>query len=197
AVQALARSLSKPVPSGRSGSIVDADFAVPGEDRWVDRTGQPVPGGSPSAVTLIYGSDGAPAVRLRFASPSDAGDLPVSLNAASPLALGTARLSAIPRARLLELRASQRRIVTASDRERRRIERDLHDGAQQRLVSAAFHLRVAANHVPEQAAILARAESEVVEGLDRLRRLSRGIFPASLATEGLDAALEQLADQAE
>ncbi len=78
-----------------------------------------------------------------LARPADKGEVLAGLTPATRWALRNAQLAAVARARLAEVQASQRRIVAASDAERRRIERDLHDGAQQRLVSVAFHLRVA------------------------------------------------------
>jgi signal transduction histidine kinase len=85
-------------------------------------------------------------------------------------------------------------VVATSDAERRRIERDLHDGAQQRLVSVAFHLKVALAGVdPATAAQLATAENRVRDALAHLRRLAHGIFPNVLAEEGLAAALDELA----
>jgi signal transduction histidine kinase len=87
--------------------------------------------------------------------------------------------------------------VAASDAERRRIERDLHDGAQQRLVGAILHISIARNRRPDADAVLLDAESTVHEALGRLRLLGHGIFPAVLATEGLGAALEDLARASE
>jgi signal transduction histidine kinase len=92
-----------------------------------------------------------------------------------------------------QVQASQRRIVAASEAERRRIERDLHDGAQQRLVSVALHLRVAiARADPDLATTLAAAEIHIRDGLAHLRRLAHGMFPGALTDEGLAAALEEL-----
>ena len=83
-------------------------------------------------------------------------------------------------------------MVATSDAERRRIERDLHDGAQQRLVGVAFHLQVAlAGADPATAERLTGAETQVRDALARLRRLA-GIFPSVLADEGLGAALDEL-----
>jgi signal transduction histidine kinase len=103
-----------------------------------------------------------------------------------------ARLAAVSRARLADVRASQRRIVDASDTERQRIERDLHDGAQQRLVGASFQLSLARSRLAADGETLSRAEASVGEALERLRLQGHGIFPATLATEGLAAALEDL-----
>ena len=113
------------------------------------------------------------------------------------LALQNARLAAVGRARLAEVRASQRRIVDASDAERQRIERDLHDGAQQRLVGASFQLSLARSRLAAGGETLSRTEASVGEALERLRLLGHGIFPATLATEGLAAALEDLARAAD
>ena len=97
------------------------------------------------------------------------------------------------KARLADVQASQRRIVATSDGERRRIERDLHDGAQQRLVSVAFHLKVALSGADQSTSVrLAAAESQVRNALGQLRRLAHGIFPSVLTDEGLAAALDEL-----
>jgi signal transduction histidine kinase len=93
-----------------------------------------------------------------------------------------------------ELAASRARIVAAADETRRRIERDLHDGAQQRLVSLGLWLRAAQGKMPpEYGAQLDRAVTEVVGALDELREYARGIHPAILSEAGLGAALEALA----
>jgi signal transduction histidine kinase len=93
-----------------------------------------------------------------------------------------------------ELTASRARIVAAADQARQRIERDLHDGAQQRLVSLALHLRAAqAAAPPTLAAELDRAVAEATGALDELRKTARGIHPAILAEGGLRPALRTLA----
>ena len=93
-----------------------------------------------------------------------------------------------------ELTASRARIVAAADQARRRIERDLHDGAQQRLVSLALHLRAAQEAAPPGlAAELDRAVAEATGALDELRKTARGIHPAILASGGLRPALRTLA----
>jgi signal transduction histidine kinase len=92
------------------------------------------------------------------------------------------------------LTASRARIVAAADQARRRIERDLHDGAQQRLVSLALHLRAAQEAAPPGlAAELDRAVAEATGALDELRKTARGIHPAILASGGLRPALRTLA----
>jgi PAS domain S-box-containing protein len=99
-----------------------------------------------------------------------------------------------------ELRASRARIVDAGDTERRRLERNLHDGAQQRLVSLALALRLAQARVgadPSGARdILEEASTELAAALAELRELARGLHPAVLADRGLEAALDSLAERA-
>ena len=121
--------------------------------------------------------------------------------AAARLALENERLQAEARAHLEDLRASRARVITTGDAERRRLERDLHDGAQQRLVGLSLSLRLARSRAGSDPdpALLARieeAEAELRAALAELRELAHGIFPAVLADEGLAAALEALAEEA-
>jgi PAS domain S-box-containing protein len=96
-----------------------------------------------------------------------------------------------------ELEASRARIVAAGDEERRKLERNLHDGAQQRLVSLSLSLRLAQNRLrtdPDGAEeLLEGSREELAQALEELRELARGIHPAVLTDRGLDAALEALA----
>jgi signal transduction histidine kinase len=94
-----------------------------------------------------------------------------------------------------ELAASRARIVQAGDAERRRLERNLHDGAQQRLVSLALMLRLASRRHPEDDD-LARMGDELSHALQELRELARGIHPAVLTERGLEPAVQALADRA-
>jgi signal transduction histidine kinase len=99
-----------------------------------------------------------------------------------------------------QLAASRARIVEAGDAERRRLERNLHDGAQQRLVALAVDLRLVSATLekdPHSARkTLAVAQDELAEGLDELRELARGLHPAVLTERGLGAALKALANRA-
>jgi signal transduction histidine kinase len=123
-----------------------------------------------------------------------------AVGAAAALALENERLEAELRAKVEELRASRARIMEATLAERRRLERDLHDGAQQRLVSLALHLRLVEEGVKSEQGrlheLLETAESELAAALDELRELARGIHPAVLSNRGLQAALETLASRA-
>jgi signal transduction histidine kinase len=108
-----------------------------------------------------------------------------------------AQLDAELRARLVELRASRSRLVEAGNAERRRLERDLHDGAQSRLVALAMLLRTAHRRADgELAEMLDRAQQELQTSLAELRELARGIHPALLSERGLEPALQALATRA-
>jgi signal transduction histidine kinase len=111
--------------------------------------------------------------------------------------LHNARLQADVGAQLAKVEESRRRIVTAGDEERRKIERNLHDGAQQRLVALALELRIAQRQFgavnPALEAVLAGAVSELQVAVEELRELARGLHPAVLTEEGLGGALRSLA----
>jgi signal transduction histidine kinase len=117
--------------------------------------------------------------------------------AAARLALENERLHAELRAQLAELRASRARIVAAGDRERRRLERDLHDGVQQRLLGLGLALQLLRSKLGPRAngaaAILGEAEAELAATLTELRELAQGIHPAVLTEHGLAPALKTLA----
>jgi signal transduction histidine kinase len=118
----------------------------------------------------------------------------VTRAAALPLENGRLHLEVL--ARLEEVNASRQRIVAATYEERRRIERDLHDGAQQRLVSLALSIRLARNRLGgESADLLDDAADQLTAAVREVRELARGIHPAALTEEGLAAALESLADR--
>jgi signal transduction histidine kinase len=113
------------------------------------------------------------------------------------LALENERLQAELRAQLNELRESRARIVRTADEERRRLERDLHDGAQQRLLGLGMALQLLRPHVDSSGEeLLVETEQELQMALAELRELARGIHPAVLTDQGLDAAVRTLAARA-
>jgi signal transduction histidine kinase len=121
------------------------------------------------------------------------------VEAAARLALENERLQAEVLAQLEDLRAAQARIVAAGDDERQRLERNLHDGAQQRLVGVSLALRLAHSQssvapAPRLAGLLGQADRGLRLAIDELRELAHGIYPAVLADEGLAAAVEALAE---
>ncbi|HEX2064299.1 MAG TPA: sensor histidine kinase [Acidimicrobiales bacterium] len=109
------------------------------------------------------------------------------------LAMRNLRLTGELEARLRELQASRERIVAAQDQERRRMERDLHDGAQQQLIAISIKLRLAKGLLaanPEEAAnVLGEVQGDITGAIESLRNLARGIFPALLTQQGLAPAL--------
>jgi signal transduction histidine kinase len=118
---------------------------------------------------------------------------------AARLALDNERLQAEREAQLRELRESRRRIVATADRERRSLERDLHDGAQQKVLALALTLRLArlrSSTGDASSVHLSEAEDEVAAALTELRSVARGLYPTELADEGLEAALEAFAESA-
>ena len=120
-----------------------------------------------------------------------------SVRATAALVLENERLAAEVRSQLAEVRASRGRIVAAADAERLRIERNLHDGAQQRLVTLSLALGLEASRAdPGAADVLSRAQDEVEQAIAELRELARGIHPTLLRDEGLQAAVEALARRA-
>jgi signal transduction histidine kinase len=194
-VDRLGAELSDPrtTLSGVSGAIRGVQFAVPGEGRWVDAAGRDVSDEPAQGSHVVLSDASGPVLRLLLAGRADQGEILAGLTPATRLALRNAQLAAVGKARLAEVQASQRRVVATSDAERRRIERDLHDGAQQRLVSVAFHLGAAlASADPPTGSRLASPYARVRGALANLRQLAHGIFPGVLANEGLEAALEEL-----
>lgn len=112
------------------------------------------------------------------------------------MALENERLAAQVRAQLEEVRASRARIVEAADAERRRIERDLHDGAQQRLVALAMRLDQARGGVQGAGELIDSTTSELLQAIREVRDLARGLHPTILGERGLAAAVEALAERA-
>jgi signal transduction histidine kinase len=143
--------------------------------------------------------NGGPIAALVYdASFDDDPELVEAVTAAAAIALDNERLHAESQARLAELQASRERIVAASDAERRRLERNLHDGAQQRLVALAMQLRLIQAGVRRDPtsteALINSASEQLAQSLEELRELARGIHPAVLS-HGLDSALQSLASR--
>jgi signal transduction histidine kinase len=122
------------------------------------------------------------------------GKLVDDLAAQAGLVLRNVRLTEELRANLEELRASRQRLVAAQDGERRRIERNIHDGAQQQLVALAVQIKMAESFAGKdtdrEREVLRRAQAGIHDALEDLRDLARGIYPPLLADQGLAAALE-------
>jgi signal transduction histidine kinase len=188
---ALARALHDP--------SLSLAYWLPEQRRYVDVEGRPVelPADDAETATTIVEREGRPVAALvHDATLRDEPGLVQAVGAAAGLALENERLQADLRARLTELRASRARMVEATDAERRRLERNLHDGTQQRLVSVSMALALAESKLtsdPDRArGILEEARSGLSAALQELRELSQGIHPAVLTERGLEPALQEL-----
>ena len=118
-----------------------------------------------------------------------------AVSAAAGIALENARLQAELRARLEELHESRARVLTAGQEERRRLERNLHDGAQQRLISLSLDLKRLEGQLgddPDARAEIDQARREIATSLDELRTIARGLHPAVVSGHGLQVALDTL-----
>jgi signal transduction histidine kinase len=169
-------------------------YWVPERKGFVDAAGRPV---ELSADATVVERGGRRIAALEHdPALAEQQELLESVGAAAALALENERLNAELRARLEDLRASRARIVEAAEAERRRVERNLHDGAQQRLVSIAMQLGLMERKLktdPEAAKpILHEAREDLAIALQELRELSQGIHPSLLTERGLEAALGEL-----
>jgi signal transduction histidine kinase len=169
---------------------------------WADLDGRAMElpsDGSGQATTLIDRDGERVAALLHDPALRDEPELLDAVGAAAGIALENGRLHAELRARLEELKGSRARIVDAGQNERRRLERNLHDGAQQRLIALSLELSLLEERLdgdPEAIARLDQARREVATSLEELRDVARGIHPAVVSGHGLAVALEQLAARA-
>jgi len=176
-------------------------YWAPTEDRFVDAAGEPMElpeDGTGQAVTMLERNGVREAAIIHDAILLEEPGLMASVASAMRLAVENDRLTAAVEAQLAEVRASRARIVAAGDAERQRLERDLHDGAQQRLVALTLALRLARTRLGDDAdpsvkLSLEQASDEARAALAELRELARGIHPQILTEAGLHAAIESLA----
>jgi signal transduction histidine kinase len=178
-------------------------FWLPEQRQYVDGQGRAfaLPEDDPSRVVTKVDRDGeCIAAIVHDGTLPDMGEHVQAVGAAAALALENERLDAALRAKLDELRSSRERMLRIGLEERRRLERDLHDGAQQRLVSMALNIRLARAKLNEDPLaaerLLASAGEELESALEELRELARGIHPAVLTDRGLGTALQTLANRA-
>jgi signal transduction histidine kinase len=171
-------------------------------EAYVGVDGRPaeLPAEGSGRVTTVVEHDGARvAVLVHDASLRDEPELVAAACSAAGIAVDNERLHADLRSRLEELRRSRLRVIEAADAERRRLERNLHDGAQQGLATVAVELAMLADHLesdPAAREMLEHAQDELADSLDELRELARGIHPAVLTDHGLTVALDALAERA-
>ena len=211
ALRAIVRSLLAP-PTAEEGPVreilaeslgdrtLSIAYWLPDREVFVDDTGRPVAlpePGSGRAWTAVE-RDGRRVAAIVHDAGLDAGpDLVNAAAAAAALAIDNERLKADLRARVVDLRVSRARIVEAADAARRRLERDLHDGAQQQLVSLALDLRILRSRLgqPDAAQLVDEIGEKLATALAELRELARGIHPAILTDRGLAPAIAGLADR--
>jgi signal transduction histidine kinase len=173
-------------------------YWLPDRRIFVDERGTPVELPEPESGRAWTSVDrgGRRVAAIVHDADLDAGpELVQAAAAAAALALDNEQLKADLRARLEELRASRVRIVEAGDSARKRIERDLHDGAQQQLVALALDLRMLKAKVHgdgDSAALVERANAKLAAALEELRELARGIHPAILSDRGFAPAVQAL-----
>jgi signal transduction histidine kinase len=174
---------------GRTGTYVSAD-------------GQParLPAEGDGRAFAEIAREGEPVAAMIFdATLADEPELISAVSSAGALALDNERLQAELRARITELEESRARVLDAELEERRRIERDLHDGAQQQFVSLSITLALLDRRLAgaePQREMLTSAREQLDLGLAELRELARGIHPALLTERGLAAAIDALAERA-
>ena len=147
------------------------------------------------AVTMIDRNGDHVAALIHDPSLHDERDLLEAVQAGAGIALENAQLHAELRARLDELRGSRARIVEAARSERQRLERNLHDGAQQRLIALSLELSLIEEQLrsdEEAATRIASARREIAMSLEELREIAHGLHPAVVSGHGLAVALEQL-----
>ena len=173
-------------------------YWLPDREAFVDEAGHPVAlpePGSGRAWTAVEQDGRRVAAIVHDAALDTSPELVEAAAAASSLAIDNERLKADLRARVEDLRVSRLRIVEAADEARRRIERDLHDGAQQQLLALALELRVLRSSIsdPEAGPLVDGLAVRLEAALSDLRELARGIHPAILTRSGLDPAIAALA----
>lgn len=201
AVQLATPDPAKPVRDALRKALhdpqLDICYWMPASRAYVDGAGRPADPGHPGPGQLaipMTGSDGVTPLAVLFADHSTVSDGPLLKGAlsASRMALENARLQADLQAQLQETKASRARIMEASLAERRKLERNLHDGAQQHLLGLAARLgaiKVKAKD-PDVIASMDHISAEILEVLGELRALAQGILPPVLEQSGIGAAVE-------
>jgi signal transduction histidine kinase len=177
-------------------------YWLPQYGTWADQEGNavPVPDPDPRRAVTMIDRDGEHVTALLYdRSLQDEDELIAAVSAAADIALENGRLQAELHARLQELHGSRTRVIEAGQRERQRLERNLHDGAQQRLVALSLELSVLRERLagdPDASGRVDRMRREVAVSLDELRDLARGLHPAVLSGHGLAVAVESLVARA-
>lgn len=195
-----AGELREPLARALHDPSLTLAYWLPQYGTWADQEGRAVTlrGAEDGRATRVINRDDEPIIALEFdRSLEDERELLDAVAAAAGIALENNRLQVELRARLQELQGSRARVIDAGQKERQRLERNLHDGAQQRLVALSLELGlIAGSSTGDTSERLLQAKREVSVSLDELRDVARGIHPAVLTGHGLAVALESLAAQA-
>jgi signal transduction histidine kinase len=180
-------------------STLQLAFRRPDGSGYLDTTGRSVDVDRPDPGRVVARVAGPDEAVLVYDEGLELEPQLIRLTAAAAnMALEHSRLQAEVQAQLEQVRASRARIVEAGDAERRRLERDLHDGAQQRLVTLSLALGMARDRAaadPELGSLIESASKEAREALTELRELARGIHPAVLTETGLAGAIQALVER--
>jgi signal transduction histidine kinase len=200
---------ASPAPGGLEGQLADALgdpslrllHSLDGEPGWIDSQGHAaaLPSDGDRVATSVVAGGREVSVLVHRRGLLDDPGFAQEIASSARLAIEHERLHASRRAQLDRLRLSRARLVATADVERRHLERDLHDGAQQRLLTLSIAVRLARRQLgggdPALERELAAAEDELGVALAELRELAHGLFPMVLTNEGLGAALEVLAER--
>jgi signal transduction histidine kinase len=176
-------------------------YWLPHFQTYADVNGRPVrlPDDDTRTATLIDREGEHVAALVHDPALDDEHQLLEGVGAAAGMSLENARLQAELRARVEELRGSRARVIDAGQKERQLLERDLHDGAQQRLIALSLRLSLLKTSLPDEPEVrqeLDTARSEIALSLEELRDVARGIHPAVLSGHGLAVAVESLSAHA-
>ncbi|HET6771676.1 MAG TPA: histidine kinase [Acidimicrobiales bacterium] len=191
--------LREPLSRALRDPTVSLAYWLPQYDTWADQDGRPVSlprPGDPRSVTVIDSDGGHLAALIHDPSLDEEPQLLQAVGAAAGIALENGRLQVELKAKLQELEGSRARVIEAGQRERKRLERNLHDGAQQRLIALSLELQRYADKLavdPKAQSQIEAARREIAVSLDELRAVARGLHPAVVTGHGLGVALVSLA----
>jgi signal transduction histidine kinase len=191
--------LLEPLSRALRDPTVSLAYWLPQYETWADQDGRLVslPGpGDRRSVTLIDSDGGHLAALVHDPSLDDEPQLLQAVGAAAGIALENGRLQVELKAKLQELEGSRARVIEAGQQERKRLERNLHDGAQQRLIALSLDLQMYAGKLagdPEAQSHIEAARQQIAVSLDELRAVARGLHPAVVTGHGLGVALVSLA----
>jgi signal transduction histidine kinase len=198
-----------PAPADLRDALADAlrdpsltlGYWLPDFEAYVDLEGRELqlPNGDGRTATLVERNGAHVAVLIHDGGLAEEPRLLDAVGAAAGISLENGRLNAELRARLEELRGSRERLLEAGHRERQKLERNLHDGAQQRLIALSLELNMLEQKLVERPEVQARldaARREIATTLEELRDVARGLHPAVLSGHGLGVALESIAARA-